>query len=163
MVLLGEAGEAVPVDLVPGGGGDGAVGDGAQGGGAAALLEQGAFPHHRAGAELADLGAVDPDAKHPIQQQVDVLAGLALLGEQCAFSQRADGRLGAAAHDSGRQLPLQGAFGHGHQRLAVFFSPGAGLVVFGAGPVAEAGQPGLGHQLASVVVDPVAGKRAGAG
>ena len=50
VVLFGETGEAGAVDLVLGGGGDDAVGDGAQGGGAAAVLQQGTFPHHRAGA-----------------------------------------------------------------------------------------------------------------
>ena len=72
------------------------------GGGPAALLQQGAFTHDRSRAELADLSAVDPDAEHPVEQQVDVAAGLALLGEQRALGQLADGGFGAASHDRGR-------------------------------------------------------------
>jgi hypothetical protein len=55
VVPFGEAGKAVAVDQVPGGGGDDATGDGAQGSGPAAILQQGAFSHDGAGAELADL------------------------------------------------------------------------------------------------------------
>lgn len=84
VMALGEAGEPVPVYLVLGGGGDDAVSNGAQGGGAVAVLEHSAFPDDRTGAEFADLGAVDPDAEQPVEQQVDVVAGLALLGEQAA-------------------------------------------------------------------------------
>jgi hypothetical protein len=82
VVQFGEAGQAVAVDLVFGGGGDDAAGGGAQGGGPAAALQQGAFPGDRAGAEFADLGTVDPDAEHPVEQQVDIVARLTLLGEQ---------------------------------------------------------------------------------
>ena len=42
---FGEAGKAITVDQVPGGGGDDAAGDGAQGGGPAAVLQQGAFSY----------------------------------------------------------------------------------------------------------------------
>ena len=50
VVQSGQAGQAVPVDLVFGGGGDDAPGDGAQGGRPAAMLQQGAFADDRAGA-----------------------------------------------------------------------------------------------------------------
>ena len=65
VVKPGEAGKAVPVDLVFTGGGDKAAGDGAQGGGTATVLEQGTFPDDRAGAEFGNQGAVDPDAEYP--------------------------------------------------------------------------------------------------
>ena len=78
---FGQAGQAFPVDLVFGRGSDDAAGNSAQRGGPAAALQQGSFPHHRARAELTDLGAVDRDAEHPVEQQVDVMAGIALLAE----------------------------------------------------------------------------------
>ena len=63
-------GEAVLVDLICGDGSDDAVGGGAQGGGAAAIFQPGAFPHDRAGAEVADLGAVNHDGEYSVEQQV---------------------------------------------------------------------------------------------
>jgi hypothetical protein len=77
-----------------GGGGNHTVGGGAQCGGPVALLEHSAFPDDRTRAEFADLGAVDPDAEHPVEQEVDVVAGLALLGEQAVSGQIANGGLG---------------------------------------------------------------------
>src|SRR5262249_15261233 len=139
VMQLGQAGQASPVDLVFGRGGDDAVGNGAQRGGPAAALQQGPFAHYRAGAALTALGAVDRDAEHSVKQQVDVMAGIALLGEQHALGQLAYRGLGAAAHDRGRQLPLQGAFRDRDQRLTVFLTPWAVLAVRGSHPLAEVG------------------------
>jgi hypothetical protein len=52
------------------------------------------------------------------------MARIALLGEQHALGQLAYRGLGAAAHDRGRQLPLQSAFRDRDQRLTVFLTHG---------------------------------------
>lgn len=95
-MLLSKAGEGAAVDLVRGSGGDDAVGDRAQGGGPAAILQQGTFAGYRPWAELAELAAVNPDAEHTVEKQVDVAARLTLLGEQPALGYSAD--RGLAAH-----------------------------------------------------------------
>src|ERR1700745_2026444 len=51
VVPFGEAGKAVAVDLVAGGGGDDAVGDSTQGGGPAPIRQHGTFSHDGAGAK----------------------------------------------------------------------------------------------------------------
>jgi hypothetical protein len=109
-MLLSKAGEGVAVDLVRGGSGDDAVGDRAQGGGPAAILQQGTFADDRPWAELGELAAVNPDAEHTVEKQVDVAARLTLPGEQPALGYSAGRGLAATAHDGGRQLPFEGAW-----------------------------------------------------
>jgi hypothetical protein len=103
------------------GGGDNAVGDRAQGGGPATILQPRTFADDGAWAKLA---AINPDAEHTVEKQVNVVSRLALLGQQRALGHSADRGLAAAAHDGGRQQPFEGTFRDGHQRFRVLLSQG---------------------------------------
>ena len=70
--------------------GDAQRGDGGDGGGAGAALEQRALADHGAGAQLGEGLAVDVDADHAVEHQVELVAGLALAGQLRALLEVAD-------------------------------------------------------------------------
>ena len=106
---LGEALKADPVDLIGGGNRDDAVGEGLHRRGAPTAFEDGPFADDGAGAELADRIPVDRDADRAVEDQVQLVARLALLGEQGVGGELADGRLGAGSHDRGGELSFERA------------------------------------------------------
>ncbi len=68
---------------------------------------------------------------------------------------------GLAVDDGHRQPPLQGGLGGDDQRRRVLVAPRGALQLGLPEPAVEVDPARLGHQLALVVVDPVAGERAG--
>ena len=84
---------------------------------------------------------------HAVEQQVDRVGLLALLGERLARLELADLRL-ALAHDHPGELPLQGRLDRGDQGRRVLVAPRAVVAERVAVPVLEVDQAGLGRQRA---------------
>ena len=135
-------------------------GDGAERARAPAALQHRALAEDRTGPELGERFAVDLDRQHAVEQQVELRAELALLDEHVTVLDLAHGRLLAAAHDRGGEIPLERGFHRGDERGRVLVAPRRVLAECVAVPVLEVGEAGLRRELARVVVDPVTGERA---
>ena len=102
-------------------------------------LEHRPLADQRARAEVGDLLAVDVHLDDAVEQQVDGVGLLALLGERGALLQLADLRL-ALAHDHPRQLPLHGRLDLGDEGRRVLAAPRAEVAEGVAVPVLEVDQ-----------------------
>jgi hypothetical protein len=136
-----------------------AAGHRPQGGGAAPALQQRHLAQDGPRADLGDLPAVLLDGQDPVEQEIQLVAGLSLLDQGLAGLKAPERRVGA--DDDGRQLPLQLALHGGDHRRRLLVAPGVPLAERLAVPGVEVDQPGLGLEGAVVAVDPVPGERAG--
>src|SRR6185312_14062284 len=136
-------------------------GAGAKRGAPRALANDGALTQDRPRADLRNLLAVHDCGEHPVQHQVELVAGIALLDAPLVRLQLAAGHLRAPLHDAGRELALQGGLGLRDERLRIFVAPRRVLAVGLAVPVLEVDRSRLLGELALSVVDEVPGKRAG--
>ncbi len=155
MVGLGEGAEVVHVDGFAGCDRYAQGGDGGDAGGAGAALEQCALADHGSGSQLGQGVAVDVDTHHAVQDEVELVAGLALPGELGVLLEVADLRARVALHDVGRQLALEVALYRDDQRLAVVVRPRGAYAERVRHPPALVGQPALQHDPTVGVVDPV--------
>ncbi len=138
-------------------------GDGGDAGGAGAALEEGAFADHGSGAELGEGVAVHVDADHAVQDQVELVARVALAGELGVLLEVADRRACVALHDVLRQLALELALHRDDQCLAVVVRPRCAYAEGVRHPAALVGQPALQHDPPVGSVDPVPREGARAG
>ena len=91
--------------------------------GPAAALQHGPLAEHRPGAQLDDLGPVDADHEHAVDDDVELVAGIALAGQYLAGLQPADGRAGRVAQEHLGQLPLQRRLDRGDEGRRVLVAP----------------------------------------
>ena len=111
-----------------------------------------------------DLGngiAVHLHHEDPVQDQVDLRARHPLPDERLTGREGADPRLGIAAHDRRRELPLQGRLDGGHDGRRVGGTPRRAVPERIVEPRREVDHAGFFDERAILVVDPVAGERTG--
>ncbi len=120
-------------------------------------------PRTAPGPELGHDLAVDLDREHAVEDEVQLLAGVALLGERLAPAELLHLGLDAAPHDLHRQLPLERRLDRSRERGRLLVAPRRMLPERVPVPGLELDEAGLLDQLPVTVVDPVAGERAAAG
>src|SRR5713101_6407250 len=161
-VELAQVNEGFAVDLIGRRHRNSHVGAGLEAGGADPTLEHRALAEDHAGAHLGDELAVDSDREHPVEQEVEAVARVALRAQELATLQFADLGPLAGRHDRHRELALECGLHRGDQCSRVALAPGRVLPERVPVPLLEVGQADLGRDLAVTVVDPVAGELAGA-
>ena len=102
------------------------------------------------GPSLADVLAVDFRDEHAVEDEVELVAGLALLDEDLADVQLAPGEIGVAAHELARELPFERALRRRHERLGLLVAPRRVLAVRLAIPGDEIDRPGLAARFMSL-------------
>src|SRR2546430_6422278 len=127
---------------------------------ALAALEQRALAEQGPRADLGDRVAVDLDIDDAVEEQEELSALLALGHQRLALLEVSPLELLALTHDRGRKLALEVGLDRGRQRWRILLAPRRVLAVRGPVPLLEVDRPRLLHQLAGVVVEPVARKRA---
>ena len=132
-----------------------------QRGGAGPALQVGALTEERPGPVLGQALAVDLDAKHAVEDQVDLGALVALAYQVGARFHFLDLRFGRPAHHSGGQRTLEGGLDDGDEGLGLLVAPGRVRAEGLAVPVLEVDEARLAREMALVVVDPVAREPAG--
>src|SRR5580704_2070050 len=134
-----------------------------EGCGSPATLEQRTLAEHGPRSDLSHRTAVDLDREYAVEEQVHVLALVALDDQRRARLDRLDAWFDAATHDPERELALERGFDLGHQRRRILVTPGRvpakGVLV----PALEIHQSRLLSEIAVTVVDPMARERTGAG
>ena len=128
--------------------------------GSRAAQQQCTLADNRTRPDLADVLAVDLRDEHAVEDEVELIAGLALLDEDLADVQLAPGEIGVAAHELARELPFERALRRRHERLGLLVAPRRVLAVRLAIPGLEVDRPGLGGEVPVLVIDPVARERA---
>src|SRR5512133_2439834 len=127
---------------------------------ALAALEQRALAEQGTGADLGHPVAVDLDVDNAVEQQEQLPTLLALGHQRLALLEVAPLELLALTHDRSRKLTLEVGLDRGRQRRRILLAPGRVLAVRGPVPLLEVDRPRLLHQLAAVIVEPVARERA---
>src|SRR5213592_4272461 len=127
---------------------------------ALAALEQRALAEQGTGADLGHPVAVDLDVDNAVEQQEELPALLALGHQRLALLEVAPLELLALTHDRSRKLTLEVGLDRRRQRRRILLAPRRVLAVRGLVPLLEVDRPRLLHQLAAVVVEPVARERA---
>ena len=128
--------------------------------GSRAAQQQCTLADNRTRPDLADVLAVDLRDEHAVEDEVELIAGLALLDEDLADVQLAPGEIGVAAHELARELPFERALRRRDERLGLLVAPRRVLAVRLAIPGLEVDRPGLGGEVPVLVIDPVARERA---
>lgn len=116
--------------------------------------KDGHLSQDRAWSDLGHGVPVHLDRHDAFEQQEQLGAGGTLLGQDRARLELAEGR--ARIDDQARQPALERCLDGGHQRRGFLIPPRRVPAERVPPPAVEVDQPGLGDQLAPVVVDPVA-------
>src|SRR5439155_15480087 len=124
-----------------------------------AALEQRTLAEERPWADLRHGLTVHLDVDDSVEQEVELVALFALLGQRLPLLQVAPLELLALAHDRGRELTLEVGLDRRRQGRRILLAPGRVLSVRRLVPLGEVDRPRLLHQLALVVVEPVARER----
>jgi len=127
---------------------------------AGTLLQVGPLPEEGARPVLGQALTVVHDPDDPVENEEDLGARLALLGEDAAGGEFLDRHL-VAAHDPGREGAFQCRLHCGHQRLGVLVAPRGVPPERLPVPILEVGESRLVREGPRPVVDPVAGEPAG--
>src|SRR6266516_2298492 len=127
---------------------------------ALAALEQRALAEQGTGADLGHPVAVDLDVDNAVEQQKQLPTLLALGHQRLALLEVAPLDHLALTHDRSRKLTLEVGLDRRRQRRRILLAPRRVLAVRGLVPLLEVDRPRLLHQLAGVVVEPVARERA---
>src|SRR5262249_25159771 len=97
----------------------------------------------RAGADLRERLTVGDDLQHAVEEEEELVAGVALLDEVLALLHRPDLGLLAALHDRRRELAFERGLDRGDEGLGVLVTPRCVESRRGAVPVLELGEPRL--------------------
>src|SRR6266540_128531 len=130
-------------------------GDGPEGRGAFSTLHNGPLTEDRAGADLGDGLAVDLGGEHSVDDEIELVACLALLDERFVDLESSRLRRRPLAHDRARELTFQRGLDLGHERRRVLVAPRRVLAERLAVPLVEVDHPRLLNELVLPVVDPV--------
>jgi hypothetical protein len=154
--------QPILVDAIRGDRGHPHLGRGPQGGGATAALQDRPLTDHGSWTDLGHGFAVHLDVQEPVENEEEVVAGLALDHQGVPGGDRPAFGLRAGPHDARRQCMLESGHGLGDHGGPVTQPPGGAAFTHLHHPLPEVEDPALGHELAAVVVDPVAREGAGA-
>src|SRR5207237_3939676 len=136
------------VDVFGSGDRDRALRERAQRGGPAAAFQERALAEDRPGAELREDVPIHVDLQDTVEQQVELVAFLPLLGKNLARLHLALLRLLAGAHDQERKLALERALDRSDDRRRILGTPRRSLAEGVLRPVLEVDQTALRCELA---------------